>query len=182
MGAAFDMGKELPPPDYWEEVNPLLTEWWSVNNSKCPECHRVIKINMSRHLRLVHTQFVCYWRYPVPACPSWFSSELNGKDHIENTHRFREGCGHSFFEYLQQFGLEWFGSRSFFDQRKGSGQSLWEDFRPGVAKLIYNHRQPWSRAVKEILQGHNPSITPLVHRCARHITPTEPNVFVVWPD
>ena len=109
--------------DYWEEINPLLAEWRSVNNSKCPECHRVIKVNMSRHLRLVHTQFVCYWRCPVPACPSWFLSELNGKDHIDNTHRFREGRGYSFYGCLRRFGLEWFGSRSFFDQRK----SFWMD-------------------------------------------------------
>ena len=54
MGTALDMGKELPPPDlasaicpnsleptvglkhrdYWEEVNPLLAEWRSVNNAK----------------------------------------------------------------------------------------------------------------------------------------------------
>ena len=53
MGAPFDMGKDLPPPDlaaalcpnsldptlglgrrdYWEEINPLLAEWHSVNNS-----------------------------------------------------------------------------------------------------------------------------------------------------
>ena len=82
---------------------------------------------MSRHLHLVHTQFVCYWRCPVPVCPSWFTSELNGKDHIEHTHRFLEGRGHSFYECLRKFGLEWFGSRSLFDQRKGTGQSLWMD-------------------------------------------------------
>ena len=65
MGAPFDMGKELPHldlavalcpnsldptlglgrRDYWEYINPLLDEWRSVNNSKCPECHRVIKVN-----------------------------------------------------------------------------------------------------------------------------------------
>ena len=32
-----------------------------------------------------------------------------------------------FYECLRQFGLEWFGSRSFFDQRKDTGQSLWMD-------------------------------------------------------
>ena len=108
--------------DYWEEI-----KWCSVNNSKCPVCHRAIKVNMSRHLRLVHTRFCCYWRCPVPACPSWLSSELNGKDHIENTHRFREECGYSFYECLRHFGLEWFESRSFFDQKKITGQSLWMD-------------------------------------------------------
>ena len=75
MGPAFDMSHELPPPDltlsicpnslestlgiqrraYWEEVNPLLKKWCSVNNTKCS---RVIKVNMSRHLRLMHTTHV----------------------------------------------------------------------------------------------------------------------------
>ena len=62
MGPTFDMGHKLPPPDlalalcpnslestlgiqrraYWEEVNPLLSKWRSINNAKCPECSRVI--------------------------------------------------------------------------------------------------------------------------------------------
>ena len=82
---------------------------------------------MARHLRLVHTTHVCFWRWPVPTCPLWFSSELNGKDHIEKIHRFREGRGHSFYECLREFGLEWFGSRTFFDQSKSATQSLWMD-------------------------------------------------------
>ena len=72
-------------------------------------------------------QYVCYWRCPVPDCSLWFTSELNGKDHIEHTHRFREGHGHSFYECLGKFGLEWFGSRAFFEERKVTGQSLWMD-------------------------------------------------------
>ena len=112
---------------YWNEINPLLAEWCSVNNAKCPECGQLIKVNISRHLRLMHTKYVCYWRCPVPACPLWFTSELNGKDHIEHTHRFREGCGHSFYECLRKFGLELFESRGFFEQRKVTGQSLWMD-------------------------------------------------------
>ena len=77
MGTSFDMGKELHPPDlaaalcpssldptqglgwreYWDEINPLLhvAVWRSLNNSKCPVCHWVIKVNMSCRLRLVHT-------------------------------------------------------------------------------------------------------------------------------
>ena len=123
MGSAFDMGQELPPPDLalaltpnsleptlgiqrracWEEVNPLLATWCSINDVKCPECGRVIRVNMLRHLRLMHTTHVCYWRCPVPACPLWFTSELNGKDHIEH-HHFNEGRGYSFYECLQEFG------------------------------------------------------------------------------
>ena len=47
----------------------------------------------------------------------WFTSELNGKDHLERIHNFREGQGYSFYECLRKFALEWFGRRSFFEQR-----------------------------------------------------------------
>ena len=62
-------------------------------------------MNMARHLRLVHSEYVCFWRCPVPSCSLWFTSELNEKDHIQNIHRFREGRGMSFYECLR-FGLE----------------------------------------------------------------------------
>ena len=62
LGSPFDMGRDLPPPDlasrltphslnhtlqlqckaYWEEINPLLTKWRSVNDTKCPDCARLI--------------------------------------------------------------------------------------------------------------------------------------------
>ena len=60
--------------DYWTEVTPLLRKWKDVNDSACPHCHKVIQVNMSRHQ--------CFWRCPVATCPLWFSSELNGKDHL----------------------------------------------------------------------------------------------------
>ena len=94
---------------------------------KCTKCERVIRVNMARHLRLCHTTYVCFWRCPVSTCPLWFTSKLNGKDHIERTHWFREGRGRSFYECLRTYGLEWFGSRTFFDQRKLATQSLWMD-------------------------------------------------------
>ena len=78
---------------------------------------------MSRH----HTDNQCYWRCPVSTCPLWFSSELNGKDHLERIHSFREGQGCSFYECLRSYGLEWFGKRSFFDQRECTGQAMWID-------------------------------------------------------
>ena len=84
--------------DYWEELNPILKKWKSVNNSRCPECVRAIKGNMARHLRLVHTKYVCFWRCPVLSCSLWFTSELNAKDHIEGIHHFEEGHGTSFYE------------------------------------------------------------------------------------
>ena len=87
----------------------------------------MIRVNMSRHLRLTHTTHVCYWRCPVPSCPLWFTSEQNGKDHIENIHHFREGRGYSFYECLREFGLEWFGSRAFFAEKNTTGQALWMD-------------------------------------------------------
>ena len=144
LGSAVDMGHELPPSDlalalcpdslaptlglhrgaYWEEVNPLLQKWTKVNDTKCPECGRHICVNMSRHVQQMHTDYMCFWRCPIPDCPLW--SELNGKDHTERIHRFQEGRGHA-DECLRGFGLEWFGSRKFFDQRKSATQSIWMD-------------------------------------------------------
>ena len=49
----------------------------------------------------------------------WFTSELNGKDHLERIHKFRKGQGCSFYECLRKFGLECF------EQRAESGQVLW---------------------------------------------------------
>ena len=46
---------------------------------------------------------------------------------MERIHNFKEGQGYSFYECLRQFGLEWFGRRSFFDQRDVTGQGLWMD-------------------------------------------------------
>ena len=86
-----------------------------MNDGRCPECERVIRMNMARHLRLVHTKYVCFWRYPVLSCSLWFTSELNAKDHIEGIHHFKEGHGTSFYECLRQYGMEWFGSRAFFE-------------------------------------------------------------------
>ena len=147
LGSPFDMGRDLPPPDlasrltpnsleqtlqllrrpYWDAMNPLLTRWRSVNDANCPDCARLIRVNMSRHMRLTHTTYVCYWRCPVPSCHLWFTSDLNGKYHIENTHHFQEGRGYSFYECLLSFGLEWFGSREFFAEKSTTGQSLWTD-------------------------------------------------------
>ena len=113
--------------EYWDEVNPLLSRWKNANDTRCPQCDRMIRVNMARHLRLVHSEYVCFWRCPVLSCSLWFTSELNAKDHIENIHRFREGRGTSFYECLRTYGLEWFGSRSFFDGRRSANQSLWMD-------------------------------------------------------
>ena len=113
--------------DYWEELNPILKKWRSVNNSRCPECDRPIKVNMARHLRLVHTKYVCFWRCPVVSCSLWFTSELNAKDHIEGIHKFQEGHGTSFYECLRQYGIEWFGSRTFFEGCKQTTQAIWMD-------------------------------------------------------
>ena len=147
LGPALDMASWVPEPnmervlcpasladtlglqerEYWDELNPILKKWKSVNNSKCPECNRLIKVNMGRHLRLMHSTYVCFWRCPVLSCYLWFTSELNAKDHIEGIHKFQEGHGTSFYECLRQFGIEWFGSRAFFDQRKDTTQAIWMD-------------------------------------------------------
>ena len=146
LGPALDMASWVPEPnmervlcpasladtlglrrEYWDELNPILKRWKSVNNSKCPECNVLIKVNMGRHLRLKHSTYVCFWRCPVQSCSLWFTSELNAKDHIEGIHRFQEGHGTSFYECLRQYGIEWFGSRAFFDQRKDTTQAIWMD-------------------------------------------------------
>ena len=113
--------------EYWEEINPLLAKWKSVNDTRCPECARMIRVKMACHLRLVHSDYVCFWRCPVASCSLWLTSELNAKDHIENIYRFREGRGTSFYECLWTYGLEWFGSRKFFDERRPANQALWMD-------------------------------------------------------
>ena len=82
---------------------------------------------MSRHLRLSHTTCQCFWRCPVPSCPTWFASELYGKDRLEQIHNCNICRGYSYYECLCRFGLEWFGRRSFFDQRSTTGQALWMD-------------------------------------------------------
>ena len=35
----------LQQKDYWEEINPLLAKWKNVNDSRCPECDRSIRVN-----------------------------------------------------------------------------------------------------------------------------------------
>ena len=82
---------------------------------------------MSRHLRLSHTTCQCFWCCPVPTCPMWFTSELNGKVNLERIQNFTEGRGYSFYDCLRQFGLKWFGRHSFFDQREVHCQALWMD-------------------------------------------------------
>ena len=111
--------------EYWEEINPLLAKWKNVNDTRCPECARLIRVIMAHHLRLVHSDYVCFWRCPVASCSLWFTSELNAKDHIENIHRFSEGRGTSFYECLRTYGLECFGSRSFFDQPTRHSGWIW---------------------------------------------------------
>ena len=112
---------------YWSEINPILQRWQDVNGANCPVCKGLVRVNMSRHLRLSHTTCQCFWRCPVSSCPAWFASELFGKDHLEEVHNFSEGRGYSYYECLRRFGLEWFGRRSFFDQRGTTGQALWMD-------------------------------------------------------
>ena len=90
-----------------------------MNDAACPHCSRLIRAS--------HTDNQCYWRCRVTTCPMWFTSELNGKDHLERIHKFQEGQGCSFYECLRKFGLEWFCRRSFFEKRAESGQALWMD-------------------------------------------------------
>ena len=147
LGTAVDLSSSLPAANleralcrnsilptlnkrrnsYWSEINPILERWQDVHGTNCPVCKGLVRVNMSRHLRLSHTTCQCFWRCPVSRCPAWFASELFGKDHLEDIHKFSEGRGYSYYECLRQFGLEWFGRRSFFDQRGTTGQALWMD-------------------------------------------------------
>ena len=112
---------------YWDELNPILKQWKSVNNSNCPDCQQFIEVNMGRHIRLKHSTYMCFWRCPVISCSLWFTAELNAKDHIEGIHKLMEGHGTSFYECLRRHGIEWFGSRTFFDQRRATNQAIWMD-------------------------------------------------------
>ena len=147
LGPVTNLSSSLPPADlatslcehsvvktlglgrraYWEELTPILQKWRSVNDARCPECARLIRVNMSHHICMAHSVCQCFMRCPVPTCLMWFVSELNGKDYLERIHNFTEGRGYSFYECLRRFGLEWFGRRSFFDQRDETGQALWMD-------------------------------------------------------
>ena len=149
--------------DYWEELNPILEKWRSVNNTRCPECTRQIRVNMARHLRLMHTTYVCFCRCPVLSCSLWFTSELNAKDHIESIHHFREGHGTSFYECLRKYGLEWFGSRDFFDGRRQASQTLWMDLalarRSGQENTYIITKEPGVRFSTSLLPGRRRPVT-----------------------
>ena len=186
LGPAANLSSTLPPADlalalcdnsvlptltlsrrdYWDEINPILRKWQCINDARCPECDRLIRVNMSHHLRLSHTSCQCYWHCPILSCPMWFASELNGKDHLERIHSFTEGHGYSFYD---QFGLEWFGRRSFFDQRDMAGQALWmdlalarhsgqelhNDYVLTTSPAFGNLRKFFRAAVREIIQSHS---------------------------
>ena len=155
---------------YWAEIHPILEKWRGVNGSTCPVCQGFVRVNMSRHLRLSHTTYQCFWRCPVPSCPAWFASAFLGKDHLEEIHGFSEGHGWSFHEFLRRFGLEWYGRRSFFDQRGTTGQSLWMDLalaRQSGQELhndyvITDGAEVWLS--KEILPRCRPGARPGLHR------------------
>ena len=99
----------------------------------------------------------------------WFASELNGKDHLERIHSFTEGRGHSFYDCLRQFGLEWFGRRSFFDQRDTASQALWmdlalarhsgqelhNDYVLTTSPAFGNLRKFFRAAIREIVQAYS---------------------------
>ena len=98
-----------------------MMKWRNIYDAKCRVCGRVIWVDMSHHLWLMHSAYVCYWRCPVPACPCWFTSELDGISvclYFVNVHHFTEGRGYSFGDCLQEFGIKWFDNRTFFAERE----------------------------------------------------------------
>ena len=183
LGPAVDLSSLLPPPDldralcnnsvlptlirrrkaYWAEINFILQKWQSINDARCPECARLIRVNMARHLRLAHTTCQCFWRCPVPCCPLWFASELNGKDHLERIHNFTEVRGYSFYDCLRQFGLEWFGRHSFFDQRDTTCQALWMDLAL-ARKSGQELHNDYVLKSQEVLPRGNPGACPCIYR------------------
>ena len=80
LGPAANLSSKLPPADlalalcdnsvlptltlsrqvYWDEINPILRKWQSINDARCLECDWLIRVNMSRHLRLSHTSCRCF--------------------------------------------------------------------------------------------------------------------------
>ena len=103
LGSVVDMGHDLPPPDlalalcpnslaltlglqrraYWNEVNPLLQQWKNVNNSRCPECDRLIRVNMSRHLCLMHTTHLAHYGSPLNLMRRIISSAPTGSGKVK---------------------------------------------------------------------------------------------------
>ena len=76
LGSPFDKGMDLPPTTdldsrltpntldqtlqlqrkaYWKEINPLLERWRSVNDARCPECARLIRVQTCAS----HTPHTC---------------------------------------------------------------------------------------------------------------------------
>ena len=163
--------------DYWEELNPILEKWISVNNTRCPECARQIRVNMARHLRLVHTTDVCFWRCPVLSCSFWFMSEINAKDHIENIHHFRQGRGNSFYESLQKYGLEWFGSVGFLRRTETGvpgvvdGLGVSTPVRSGAEESLHHYKEPGVSSSTSLLQGRRRPVTTPLRRITGDLRP-----------
>ena len=63
---------------------------------------------------------------PCSMLPDVVRLRIEWKGSIEWIHNFTDGRGYS-YDCLRQFGLEWFGRRSFFDQKDTTGQALWMD-------------------------------------------------------
>ena len=114
--------------DNWHELLPFIMHAYrtSVHESTG---YSPFRLMMGEECSLPQdvSTYMCFWRCPVISCSLWFTSELNAKDHIEGIHKFQEGHGTSFYECLRQHGIEWFGSRTFFDQRKATNQAIWMD-------------------------------------------------------
>ena len=65
--------------DNWDEINPILRKWQSINDARCPECDRLIRVNMSRHLRLSHTTCQYFWRCQYRHAPCGLLRSLMGR-------------------------------------------------------------------------------------------------------
>ena len=145
-----DPDLDLDSPMRSVTVSFSITGWQNINDARCLVCDRLIRVNMSRHLRLSHTTCQCFWRCPVPSCPTWFASELYGKDHLEQIHNFSEGRGYSFYECLRRIGVVWpeFLLRPEEYDRSGSmdGSSACTEDRPGTPSDGTGRARPVARS------------------------------------
>ena len=109
---------------------------------------------------------------PCSVLPDVVRLGTKRKDHLERIHSFTEGRGYSFYDCLRQFGLEWFGRRSFFAQRDTAGQALWMDLGRKSGQELHNDyvltTSPTFGNLRKFFRG---DIRELVHSYIDHPRP-----------
>ena len=94
----------------------------------------------------------------MPSCPSWFSSELNGKDHIEHPW-FPEGTRCVILRMPPEIWTGVVCKQDILRPKENNwpiamdGPGPGSTFRPGIMKLLHDYRQPCIHIFEEILRG-----------------------------